>query len=580
MVEYKVEIYDTWGRRIACFDEVPLLEVTRRTPDRADSIRGMLPAGIADLGHGYGVRVFVSGQVFCEATVVEVAPEWSDRRKLILDRYVHFHEVIPFEAERPARAGNTQVSRAYMNRPVSAIAKDAINSALGQVHYLVNHAAYPDGAEREYQKFLGRKLPENELEIGGIDSGQWVGADRIDASGAYAKDGDTIAGIEVDGEPWPDLRLMLIDAEETTRNSHAESRHPEVADWTNEQYAASGYKIRAEAAKAFLEDLINTRGIDFIELNPHRDASGVFDDRVDAYGRYIGLVYGDGQCFDAALVEKGLADVYLYEDGRFLVPEMELKDFFSYPQAASDSVESSDNVFANFDVKAGVFEVLTALAYAADGYLWSADPDLAVHFGKAERPHHVLFFNPVEVGVTLGSDSQELVNIIYFEGNPFTSPFNKTYTGSASIDEYGAHGRGFHFFSISVEQDADTLAQGLLNDLAYPVPAGSVLFFHGNADVRLGDIIELRDGPLRRLEREIEGEWGDRFTGRLVGQVQEVAHKFYGRRVSTTVHLTSPLRSVESPLTFMVRSQPGAATLFQFRLDNETVGVDMGYHLD
>jgi hypothetical protein len=50
--------------------------------------------------------------------------------------------------------------------------------------------------------------------------------------------------------------------------------------------------------------------------------------------------------------------------------------------------------------------------------------------------------------------------------------------------------------------------------------------------------------------------------------------------VETVAALTSPLRSVDEPVGFMVRSQPGASTLFQFRLDDETVGLDLGYHLD
>ncbi|HIJ74644.1 MAG TPA: hypothetical protein HPP83_11140, partial [Candidatus Hydrogenedentes bacterium] len=265
-MDYRIEIYDTWGRRLSVYDDVPLLEATRSFPDEADAIRGVLPGAVSDLSPGYKVRVLVNGQLFCDAYVTRVAPQWSDTRKLVLDRYIHFHEVIEFEAERAARDGNTEVARAYVNREISAIVKDAINSARGAVHYLVQHGAYPEGAEREYAKFLARKTPGNELEVGGISSGQWVGSDRINASGAYAKDGDTIAGLVVDGGSWPDVRLMMIDCEETTRNSHAIKRHPEVADWSDAKYGASGYRVSADAAKAALQDLIDTKGIDYIEL--------------------------------------------------------------------------------------------------------------------------------------------------------------------------------------------------------------------------------------------------------------------------------------------------------------------------
>jgi hypothetical protein len=107
-----------------------------------------------------------------------------------------------------------------------------------------------------------------------------------------------------------------------------------------------------------------------------------------------------------------------------------------------------------------------------------------------------------------------------------------------------------------------------------------VTFLHGDSAVRVGDILELRGGDLRRLEREVSGEWDGRFTGKLVGRVKGVTHRFRGDRVETVAALTSPLRSVDEPVGFMVRSQPGASTLFQFRLDDETVGLDLGYHLD
>ena len=77
---------------------------------------------------------------------------------------------------------------------------------------LVDHQDYPDGAEREYAKFIERTEWMTELPIGSIESGEYVGPGRIDASGAYAKDGDTIAGLVVDGVAWPDLRLATIDA--------------------------------------------------------------------------------------------------------------------------------------------------------------------------------------------------------------------------------------------------------------------------------------------------------------------------------------------------------------------------------
>ncbi len=579
-MDYLVEIYDVAGLRVASYDRVPLMDVVRTAPDQRDWIRGMLPVGATNLGHGYRIRVSLDGTVVCDAYVSQIIPQWSDTKKIILDRYVRFHEVLEFKAEQSARRGNTQVARAYTNRTISDIVKDAVNSANGNIHYLVDHNAYPDGAQREDTKFLARKTVENELEIGGISTGQWVGSNRIDATGAYAKDGDTIAGLVVDGAAWPDLRFMMIDCEETSRNSHAIKLHPEVAGWTDAQYDASGYKLQGDAAKLALQALMDTKGIDYIELNPHRNSSGEFDDRVDAYGRYIGLIYGGGECFNAAMIEQQHAEIYLYNEGSYHVPEMELKDFFSYQGANADSIESCSVVLSNFDVTSGILEVLTALAYAAGGFVWSLDRNLALKFRQSQDPDRVVFFDMEKVGVVLGSSSQSLVNIIYFDGNPVTSTLGKTYSRSNSIDEYGAKARSLDHFSFSLEEDSDKLVEGILDDLAYPEPSGEIEFVAGDATIEVGDIVEIRDGALRRLEPELTGEWGGTFTNKIIGRVKEVRHRLSGRQVSTRALLSSPLRSVTNPVGFMVRSQPSAESLYQFRLDDATVGLDMGYHLD
>ena len=54
----------------------------------------------------------------------------------------------------------------------------------------------------------------------------------------------------------------------------------------------------------------------------------------------------------------------------------------------------------------------------------------------------------------------------------------------------------------------------------------------------------------------------------------------YGRTVETTLSLGSPLRPVSAPLSYIVRSQESASTLFAFRLDDIRVGLDMGFLLD
>ena len=578
-MEYAVEVYDRRGLRVARYDRLPLMEATRTAPDEPDVIEGLLPEGIAELGPGYRIAVLLEEQMFCEAEVTWLGPQWSDTRKLILDRYVPFHEVIAFRAERDGADRNARVTQGYGPGRIGAMVKDIINAAEGPVHYLVAHGAYPDGAVREYGKYVSRKTPASELETGGIASGQWVEIPRLDASAAYAKDGDTIAGLAVDGIPWPDLRLMMVDCEELSKNSHAVARHLEIAGWTASRYAASGYALAAEASRQTLQRLIDTKGIDAVELNPHRGYDGAYDDRVDVYGRYIGLVYGGGECFNAAMVEMGGSGVYLYGNGRFHEPEMRLKEYFSYAQPCRDSVDGGAAALTAFEADHGVFDLLTALAYAG-GCVWSIDTGGAVHFRNAEDRDHVLLYDPVVCGALMASNSGGIVNAICFEGNPILGPIEKTYVRGESAEAFGYRGKELRHFGIVHEDDADLLVNGLLDDLAYPETTGSITLHHGCNAVHVGDLIEIRGAPVRRLDPALESEWGGRFAGRLVRRVNRVTHRFSGRAVTTTLGCAPPLRSAANPLRRMTQHEGTETSLSQFRLDAVSAGLDLVHHLD
>lgn len=581
MVNYQIEVFDLAGVRRARYGETPVMEVWRRGPDKQDEIRGLLPELVDGISPGGRVCVYVEGSLAAQAIITSTAPEWSDVRKLILEDYISFSEVMAFEALGEGAAGNEVVARTYLGQRIDAMLRDLVQAATGPLHYTVAHSAYPDGAEREHAKFLARKNAGNELGVGGISTGQWVGAARIDATGAFAKDGDTIAGLVVDGVPWPDLRLMMIDCEETSRNSHAMSRHPEVALWSDARYNASGYKLRADAAKAALQSLIDTHGIDYIELNPHRDALGEFDDRVDVYGRYIGLVHGGGQCFNAAMVELGHADVYLYDNGNYHPPEMELKDFYSYLGPNAESIEPCEVELQSFDARGGVLEMAAALAYAAGGFVWAVDEDLRFSFRKPEAPDHVLFFDLHTMGAMAGADGDTLGNLLVLRGSPQEGDAASTsYPRGSSIGALGVHARVLEHFGIAHEADAALLAQGLLDDIAYPSPALALTYYDGRADLAVGDLVELRGAPVQRLDAAIAGEWGGEYEGRLLGRITALRHRLTGRYVETTAYLGPPVRSVENPLVFMVQSQEPAAQHFQFRLDDKTIGLDQAIHLD
>jgi len=579
-MEYQIEIVDTWNRRITSVYRTHLLEVTRGFVTDGVRVTGMLPADLVDVGHEYELRLYIEGRLEARVPVRVVDPQWGERKKLVLDRFVNFHKIIEVDGQRHYDETNVLLDKAYTSKEISEIVKDAVESVTGEVHYLVDHAGYPDGAEREFGKFMTRGGWMTEFPVGSVESGEYVSGSRIDASGAYAKDGDTIAGLVVDGEQWPDLRLMMIDTEELSINTHTIKIHPEVATWTEEKYARSGYKFSADRATEALQDLMDTKGVQYIELNWHRDASGEFDNRVDVYGRYIGLVYGGGECFNAAMVELGHSGVYLYADGAYNPPEMKLKEYYSYVGSNANSVETTSASLSNLDLHNGIYEVLTLLAYAAGGYVWSIDQNEAVTFREVVVPDRVIFCDPKKHAVSLRSDSSGVVNRIELLGNPVGGQFEKSYTNTSSAEEFRHRDRTLELFSVSQEQDADVIVWGLLDDVAYPDQCGVLTFLDGDAAIVPGEIVEIRGGGIERITRRVAGEYGGLFPDRHVFRVARKETLIRNERVETRCYLAPVIRSVSDPLGFIVKSQPRAETFFQFRLDDEAVGLDMGYHLD
>lgn len=579
-MNYALELLDATGLRRARIPFVPLLEVTLNGVDGEDSLRGLLPADLPTCDLGWTLRLSLDGTAVLEAQVTRLAPQWGDTKKLIVDRYVSFHAVLEVEAETRKALLNESVSHVAVNQPVDRIVRELINRAPGTLHYTVQHDAYPDGAVREYEKFLARASTENALETGGIAAGQWVDAARIDATGAYAKEGDTLAGLVVDGVAWPDVRLMMINCEETSRNARAIQRHPEVSDWSDARYARSGYCHRGLAAKQFLQDLLDTRGISHIELNPHRDAAGEFDDRIDAQGRYLGLVYGGGECFNAALIELGHAAVCLHEGGRFLDPALALKEFFSYPETTQESIGPLPATLAQFSADAPVFGLLATLAYAAGGAVLALSAKGRVRLRIASDPDRVLFFDTARHAAALGEDDATLATVLSLSGNPLQWNGALTQSREESRAVYGDRVRHLAHFAFGTAADLEQLAQGLLDDVAYPASAGTVTIFRGDAAARPGELIELREAPLRRLFPQLPQEHGNRYPGRIVARVHAVRHRIFGQQVETQLILGPPLRSVQDPLEFMVRGQRSESSLYAFALDDANAGLDLGLHLD
>jgi hypothetical protein len=579
-MEYRLEILDPVGARLRCFDEVPLLEVTLGGPDTADQVRGVLPATLDAIAPGYGIQVWLAGARVAHARVVSVGPLWGDARKLVLDEYVPFHEAIAFEALGDARRFDAEVTYHFHNKDAASIAKHLANSAPGPLHYGVAHTAYPDAAVREYCKAAARIESSNALEVGGVATGTWVGAPRLDASAAYAKDGHTVAGLVVDGVPWPDLRLMLVRAEETALNAAAIARHPEVADWSAAEYDASLYKHLADQARTVLQDRIDAWGIDLVELNPHRDAAGVLDGRSDTDGRLVGTAYGSGYGVNAALVELGPAEAWLDPEGRDLIPAWALKDYLSYSRQQVDTVDVSDVTLASFQVQGSIFEALCALAYAAGGFTFSIDAAGTLHFRERDAPDRVVEFDPRKHALVLGASDRRLVNRLRLRGDPRAGLVDLEHARPDSIAAYGERLGTIEYFPLSRPEDAATFADALLDDLAYPSPSGRIEFFNGDATLRPGQLLEIRGDRPRRVDPAAAGEWGGSFAGSIVGGVRALVHRIAGKRLNSIAHLGAPLRSVEDPLAYMVLGQESASGFFALRLDDAVAGTDTGQHLD
>ncbi|HDP34127.1 MAG TPA: hypothetical protein ENN29_03340 [Candidatus Hydrogenedentes bacterium] len=569
----RIELLDAWRQRIAVFNEAHSLEATCGVADRADTLRCVLPH-VDGFGPGCAVDLYINGSRLRRYEVARVGFGWDADFQPEYNTRAPVRDLMRVEADTPQLEGNTRVRRVYAGVTLEEAFLDIINRAPGPLHYLVDHEAYPDGAQREYTKLVGRISPENELETGGVSEGQWVGADRIDASGAYAKDGDTIAGLVVDGAAWPELRMMMIDADELALNNHAWKRHPETALWTAERYANSAYKIRADRAQAFLQQLLDTKGISHIELNPHRDSSGAFDDRVDAYGRYIGLVYGGGECFSAALVEQGLADVYLYADGQYHAPEHRLKEFFSYTDAHGQSYPEIGQEIHALDLDCGAMEGLTLLAYLAGGYVFSVSPELTVSLRDGAIFDYRYEYRADAMAVTSGFSSKGMTNWLALSGNRVIAPERLVAHRGESIGAYGLHGAGIDAAWLGDETDMQRLADGLLDDLAYPAPVITLTFFDGAPELSPGALVSVAGAPLSRRARSLAEEWGGLLDDALAGRVHEVRHFMQGKDAWTQATLSAPLRSVAAPLAMLRRIRSEGEKLFALRLDEPLAGLD------
>ena len=372
---------------------------------------------------------------------------------------------------------------------------------------------------------------------------------------------------------------MMINAEETALNADAIARHPEVGDWSAARYDTSAYKRAAEEAKAGLQALIDAQGIDAIELNPHRDGAGTFDGRVDDSGRYLGLVFGGGQCLNAGMVEQGFAAVWLHGGGDLLEPSLALKEFYSYRGTNVDSVGVANVHLASFTAQGGALETLCALAYAS-GSVFTVGADFSVRFREAPVPDRVVFFDPRVSRIELGASGSGLVNTLHFSANPLDGVAARTYARDDSRDAYGAAERNLALFSLKHADDADKFVGGLLDDVAYPEGVGFIAFFEGDGAIQVGDVVEVRGEEPRRLDLALGHEWAGRYTGKLVRRVRAVQHRFAGNKAETKAFFTSPVRSVASPLSFLTQSQPDASAFFAFGLDTVTAVLDSGFHLD
>jgi endonuclease YncB( thermonuclease family) len=572
-MRYRLELRDPWQRPLAVFSEDLELEATRALPDREDRLRCTLPH-VPGLGPGCGASLYLDGALWRAYAIARTAETWNADLQLEHNTRPPRRDRMTIEGSASLSEFNTPIRRIYADARLDAIVRDVVHRAPGPLHLTVDHNAYPDGAQREFGKLIARINSDNELEQGGITQGQWVGADRVDASQAYAKDGDTIAGLRVDGAPWPDLRLLMIDAEETALNSHARKRHPETAFWNAARYANSGYRRRAELARDALQQLMTQKGISHIELNPHRDASGAYDDRVDAYGRYVGMVHGGGECFNAALVELGLADVYLYADGQYHVPEHELKDFFSYAGSSRLSNPENNLHVEALDLDGGALDALTLFAWLANEHVFSVSCDGAVVFGAPTQPDHVIAYRADQMSVCSGFDGADLLNWVALSGHARIAPNKISASRSESIAAYGLHARGWTWPWLGGNADKQHLAQGMLADLAYPTPQLTLTFFHGATGFHPGELVALSGAPLERLAPRLPGEWTGDVSSSFCGRIVEVRQRILGDAVQTQVVLGAPLRSMARPLAALGRLHARDPGLFGFTLDDSLCPLD------
>jgi hypothetical protein len=261
-----------------------------------------------------------------------------------------------------------------------------------------------------------------------------------------------------------------------------------------------------------------------------------------------------------------------------LDPDLELKDFASYTGPREASIAACDTALSWTLFDGPLYNVLTALAYAAGGYAWGLTSEGAVWLQPVDTVDRVVFYDPVVVGVALGAHSAGVVNALAVQTNPDRSAARIEERREDSVRALGEAPQALDAFWLDARSDAERFAGALLDDVAYPETAGEIYWFHGAPDVEVGELVELRGAPIERLAPELAGEWGGRFAGKHVARVRRVTHRIAGQRLETTAALTSPLRSVGGPIAAVRQAQAAAEAYRWFGLDS-TAALDEAFEL-
>lgn len=228
----------------------------------------------------------------------------------------------------------------------------------------------------------------------------------------------------------------------------------------------------------------------------------IYDFRTDSAGNLTGI--------QAVREPKVLlADVVdgIYEN---VSPTAILADIVSHLRVSTlryTPVYQSSRILDRLEfVQTPLFTAVDLLAKLAGNWLWDIDWNNNLRFRPHETellPDHVLYYNAHRHRFKIWETQRFIYNTFHFEGGVAAgNAFERFFDEGTSAARFGARAKNIYARPMVTDGVFHWLRDAVLQQLPWPVNEKYLVLYDGRHDIGPGDVIELRETGLRRLETD------------------------------------------------------------------------------